>query len=196
MPLSCLPSPHGIGTMGKSAYAFIDFLSDAGQSYWQFLPLGPTSCGNSPYSSFSTFAGNMNYIDLDMLCGDGLLSEEEICAVNWGDDPAAADYDRVNQNREALLRLVYSRRTEEQTEAAEAFRLENSRWLDNYALYIALKKYYGMVSWVDWPDEDIRLHKPEAVEKYAALLKDEIGFQVFVQYLFYSQWQTLRDYAA
>ena len=195
MPLSCLPSPHGIGTMGKSAYEFIDFLSDAGQKYWQFLPLGPTSCGNSPYSSFSTFAGNMNYIDLDMLCGSGLLSEDEICAVNWGDDPAAVDYDRVNENREALLRLAYSRRTEEQTKAAEAFRRENSRWLDNYALYIALKKHYDMISWVDWPDEDIRLHKPEAVERYAARLKDETEFQVFVQYLFYSQWRALRDYA-
>lgn len=196
MPLSCLPSPGGIGTMGKSAYEFIDFLAAAGQSWWQFLPLGPTSCGNSPYSSFSTFAGNLYYIDPALLVKDGLLTEEEVSALPEGEYPARADYDLLAESRDDLLRLAYSRRTEKHRAEAEAFLQENRRWLENYALYIALKQYFGQLSWTEWPDEEIRLHREKAVENYSALLREEIAYQIFVQYLFFSQWKALRDYAA
>ena len=108
MPMSSLPSPHGIGGMGQSAYDFVDFLKAAGQSWWQLLPLVPTGAGDSPYSSFSTFAGNPFYIDLDMLVRDKLLTEEEIRAVDWGGDPARVDYEQLRRFRPQLLRLAFA----------------------------------------------------------------------------------------
>lgn len=194
MPLSSLPSKYGIGTMGRSAYEFVDFLKVAGQSYWQLLPLGPTSCGNSPYSSSSTFAGNHNYIDLDMLIADGLLKRNEIAKIDWGTDAAAADYDKVNAHRLELLHLAYSRGRERYASDTEKFRSENP-WVETYALYSALKVRFDGASWFEWPDRELRLHKAEAVEKYRAELSDETEFYCFLQMLFYSQWGKLREYA-
>lgn len=194
MAMSSLPSNYGIGTMGKCAYKFVDFLKAAGQKYWQFLPLGTTSYGDSPYQSFSSFAGNPYYIDLDLLIKDGLLKRSELEGIDWGSDPEYVDYGRIFENRYRVLRLAYERGAEKLSAELESFRRENG-WLENYALYMSLKSHFGMLSWTEWPEEDIRLHKPEAVAKYSELLRDEIAFHVFIQYLFFKQWDALRSYA-
>lgn len=195
MPMSSLPSPYGIGTLGESAYRFVDFLKAAGQKYWQLLPIGPTSYGDSPYSSFSTFAGNPYFIDLDMLVADGLLKAEEL-AIDWGADPARVDYGRIYAVRFEILKRAFSRITPELRQAMEVFHRENAAWLDNYALYMAVKAKFGMKSWTEWPDGTIRRHESAAVAKYADELRAEVAFYVFTQFLFFRQWTALREYAA
>ena len=195
MPMSSLPSPYGIGTMGEEARKFIDFLAAAGQKYWQLLPLGPTSYGDSPYSSFSTFAGNPYLIDLDLLVEEGLLKKGEPDAFDWGDRPDRTDYGKLYTGRYTLLRKAYQRGREKLAAETEAFCRENARWLDNYALYMAVKGRFGMQSWCDWPDEAIRMHRPEAVQAYSETLKEEIDFFRFVQLLFFRQWKALKAYA-
>ncbi len=195
MPMSSLPSPYGIGTMGRCAYQFVDFLKASGQKYWQLLPLGPTSYGDSPYSAFSTFAGSPYYIDLDMLVKDKLLKKSEIEKIDWGSDPERADYAKIFEHRFPVLRKAYARGRERYAEELAAFREKNASWLENYALFMALKIHFGMVSWLDWPDEDIRLHKPEAVEAYRARYAEDMEFWVFCQFLFFRQWNALRAYA-
>ena len=194
MPMSSLPSPYGIGTMGKSAYQFVDFLKAAGQKYWQLLPLVPTSAGDSPYSSFSTFAGNPYFIDLDLLVKDKLVKKKDLEGIDWGDDPERVDYGKLFDQRSRVLRLAYARGREAFDEALEAFVTENP-WVETYALYMALKQRYDMLPWTQWPDEDIRLHKAAAVARCREELKDEIDFHIFVQYLFFDQWASLRTYA-
>ncbi len=194
MAISSLPSPYGIGTLGKEAYKFVDFLKSSGQSYWQLLPLGPTGYGDSPYASFSSFAGNPYFIDLDMLVKDGLLKAAELKNRDWGSNPARVDYGKIYENRFAVLRLAFARRQKVAEELA-AFRRENHRWIENYALYTAAKAHFGMKSWTDWPEEAIRKHQPEAVAQYAELLQEDVEFYVFLQYLFYQQWEKLRAYA-
>ena len=195
MPMSSLPSPYGIGTMGKSAYQFVDFLKASGQKYWQLLPLGPTSYGDSPYSAFSTFAGSPYYIDLDLLIKDKLLRKSEVATIDWGDDPERVDYGKIYEHRFDVLRKAFLRGRERYAGEFADFRRENASWLENYALYMAVKKHFGMVSWIDWPDADIRLHQPEAVAAYGEKLREDVDFYAFLQYLFFSQWEALRDYA-
>ena len=195
MAMSSLPSPYGIGTMGKCAFRFVDFLAVAGQKYWQVLPLGPTSYGDSPYASFSTFAGNPYYIDLDLLVKEGLLKKADITGRDWGDDPARVDYGKIYENRFQVLRIAYSRCGEKMREEIAVFRKENAAWLENYALYMTVKAHFGMKSWTEWPDEDIRKHKPEAVNTYSKTYKDDVDFYVFLQFLFFRQWSALRAYA-
>lgn len=195
MPMSSLPSNYGIGTMGKSAYKFVDFLKSAGQKYWQLLPLGPTSYGDSPYSSFSTFAGNPYYIDLDMLVKDGLLKSAELEGIDWGSDPQRVDYGRIYNSRFKVLRLAFKRGEKKFAKELADFRAENAGWLEDYALYMAVKAKFDMKSWTEWEDEDIRMHKSEAVEKYAELLREDVDFYVFMQFMFFRQWVALRDYA-
>ena len=195
LPMSALPSPHGIGTMGRAAYRFVDFLREAHQTYWQLLPLGPTSYGDSPYSSFSTFAGNPYYIDLELLEEDGLLRAGEADAPDWGDHPGWVDYGKIYESRFAVLRLAYRRADGYCAAERAAFRTENAGWLPDYALYMAVKSHFGMVSWLEWPDEAIRLHRPEAVARYSELLREEIDFHEFLQFLFFRQWSALRSYA-
>ncbi|MBO5496822.1 MAG: 4-alpha-glucanotransferase [Oscillospiraceae bacterium] len=194
MAMSSLPSPYGIGSMGQSAYRFVDFLKAAGQSYWQLLPLGPTSFGDSPYSSFSTFAGNPYFIDLDLLAEAGLLRPEEIRSRDWGGDPARADYGKLYENRFPVLRLAFARGAEALGEAMARFRRENP-WVEDYALYMAVKGHFQMRSWTDWPEEGIRLHRQDAVAAWRERLRPEVDFWVFVQTLFYQQWDALRAYA-
>jgi len=194
MPLSSLPSNWGIGTMGRSAYEFVDFLHKAGQKYWQFLPLVPTSCGNSPYSSFSTYAGNPNYIDLDMLASSGLLKKSEISAIDWGDEASRVDYDKVNAGREKLLHIAFERGRVKLKDEVENFRNGNF-WIENYALYMAAKAHFDMKSWTEWDDRALRMREHEALCRYRELLKDEIEYHCFVQMLFYRQWKALKDYA-
>ena len=194
MAMSSLPSNYGIGTMGKSAYKFVDFLRDSGQRYWQLLPLCPTSYGDSPYSSFSTFAGNPYLIDLDLLVKDKLLKKAEFSGIDWGDDVSRVDYGKIYQHRFDVLRIAFGRGRKKYAAELKEFRRANA-WVENYALFMALKAHFGMISWTEWPEDDIRRHEAEAVEKYRAELADEIDFHVFMQFTFFRQWNELRGYA-
>jgi len=193
MPVSALPSPYGIGTLGEAAYRFAEFLESAGQRYWQLLPLGPTSYGDSPYQSFSTFAGNPYYIDMDKLVEEGLLDRSEIEAEDWGADARKVDYGKIYEARFRVLRKAYERGYERDKVAVAEFRAENV-WVENYALYMAVKGHFGMKSWLEWPDEGIRLRKPAAVKKYEKDLAEDVAFYTYLQYIFYKQWNALRDY--
>ena len=195
MPISSLPSPHGIGTLGAEARKFVDFLADAGQSWWQILPVGPTSYGDSPYQSFSAYAGNPYFVDLDLLCEDGLLTPAEVNSVNWGTDPAKVDYSAIYNGRFPLLHLAMERGWERDADKVAAFSEENASWLPDYALFMAVKRHFGMQSWTEWPDEDIRLRRPEAVARYQEELADDIRLFTYIQYLFFRQWEDLRSYA-
>lgn len=193
--LSSLPSPYGIGTMGRAAYEFVDFLNKAGQSLWQLLPLGPTSCGDSPYQSFSSFAGNPYFIDLDTLVEDGLLTKGELDGIDWGKNPEFVDYGKIYENRFKVLKIAAERGIERDKAELERFVSDNRSWLPDYALFMALKRHFGMKAWFDWPDEEIRLHKPEAVERYAELLHEDVLFFEYIQFLFFKQWDALHEYA-
>ena len=194
MPIFSLPSPYGIGTMGKAARDFVDFLADAGQSWWQVLPLGKTSYGDSPYQSPSVFAGNPYFIDLDMLVDEGMLTREEIEAIDWGDDPERVDYGKMYENRMELLKKAAERGMYNNSRKVSAFIIDNCEWLTDYALFMAIKRQNGMKSWLEW-DEDVRLRRPEALERCRRELSDEIRLYMFIQYLFFKQWRELRQYA-
>lgn len=192
LPVSSLPSPCGIGTFGDAAYRWVDFLAEAGQKYWQVLPMGPTSWGDSPYQSFSAFAGNPYFIDLDRLCDRGLLEKSEYVPLRWGRKPDKVDYHALYLLREPVLRLAFSRFTER--DALVAFRMQNIAWIEDYALYMAVKAKMDGRPWTDW-DEDIRLRRPASVEHWRDLLREDIEYHIFTQYLFYSQWADLKAYA-
>lgn len=191
--ISSLPSRYGIGTLGREAYAFADFLHAAGQKYWQLLPLGPTSYGDSPYQSFSTFAGNPYFIDLELLAEDGLLDRAELEEIDWGGEPGYVDYGKIYQSRFDVLYKAFRAGYPRDREAVERFAKEN-KWLDNYALFMALKRHFGMKSWLQWPEADIRLHKPEAVERWRKELAEDVQFFSYLQYIFFQQWEALREY--
>ena len=194
LPVSSLPSPYGIGAFSESAYRFVDTLKEAGQKYWQILPLGPTSYGDSPYQSFSTFAGNPYFIDLDQLIKEGLLLQEECDACDFGSDPRYIDYGKLYGSRFTLLKKAYTRSLEKPEEAFETFKKENSEWVGEYALYMAVKNHFNSVSWNQW-DEDIRNREEKAMEHYRELCREEIDFYTWLQYEFYTQWGALKDYA-
>lgn len=254
--ISSLPSPYGIGTMGKEAYDFVDFLKASGLSFWQVLPLVPSGSGNSPYASYSMYAGNPDFIDLDRLRRQGLLALEDIQAYSWGNNPARVDFQAIHQGRKALLEKAYQNsknplsvvdfdlltQVEDENEkegiledaelldglkelaaldgdegdrektAAEqavyqpvvesvdyswevsSFRQQNQGWVEDYALYMALKEKYQQKPWYEW-DSEIANREPWAVERFQEELREQIDFWVFVQYLFYSQWNALKLYA-
>lgn len=192
MHISSLPSPYGIGTLGKAAYDFADFLHHAGQRYWQILPIGPTSYGDSPYQSFSTCAGNPYFIDLDLLEQNGLLTREEINAVDWGTDTGRVDYGFQYSVRFDLLYHAYLRGRDRDADALREFRDANP-WVEEYALYMALKRSNSMQSWEHWPEE-IRLRRPGAADTYATVLAEDTNFFIYLQFLFFRQWNRLRDY--
>ncbi len=195
LPISALPSPYGIGTLGKAAYDFVDFLTEAGQSWWQLLPVGPTSYGDSPYQSFSTYAGNPYFVDLDLLVRDGLLKKEEIEARDWGRDPSRVDYAAIYRSRFQLLQIAADRGWERDADMVTAFSEKNAGWLPDYALFMALKRHFDMRAWTQWEDEDIRLRRPAAVERYQRELSEDIRLFTYIQYLFFRQWEALRTYA-
>ena len=195
LPVTSLPSPYGIGTFGKAAYEFVDFLRAAGQKYWQVLPLGPTSYGDSPYQSFSAYAGNPYFIDLEILVEEGLLEKEYLDQFSWGGDETSVSYETIYQNRFQVLRTAFRSSAHQEAPDFRIFERENAYWLGDYCLYMACKEHFGNVSWLEW-DEDIRFRRPEAVKKYEALLEEEIAFWAFCQYEFFEQWDRLRDYAA
>ena len=192
MHITSLSGPYGIGTMGKEAYKFVDFLKSAGQSLWQILPLTPTGYGDSPYQSCSTFAGNHYLIDLNTLIAEGLLEKSEVEGRGWSWRDDKVDFGAQYNNRLAVLRLAYSRFQDQ--EALDAFCREQALWLPDFALFMALKGRNGGMPWYQWEDA-IKYRETEAIWKVRQELKDEIRFYCFVQYLFFTQWTALRAYA-
>lgn len=193
MHISSLPSPYGIGTFGRAAYAFADFLADAGQSYWQMLPLGPTGYGDSPYQCASAYAGNPYFIDLDLLIEDGLLEADAVRAIDWGNDAQRVDYGRIFENRRKILYQAFLRGRERDRAAVSAFRREQADWLEGYALFCAVKEHFDLLPFSEW-DDDIRLHTEAGVERFGRMLSEQVDYHVYVQYLFFKQWNALRGY--
>ena len=204
MPVSSLPGPYGIGCFGTEALKFVDFLAAAGQHIWQLLPLSPTGYGDSPYQSCSAFAGNPYFIDLDALKADGLLTAAQLKAEPWGTDPLSVDYGTLYTSRYKVLRAAYAAWREKYAgrfgcahyypDDYYAFTLTNESWLNDYALYMALKTANGMKSWAEWPRE-YRLRDAGALAEFAAGQEEEIGFWKFLQYEFAVQWKKVKDYA-
>ncbi len=194
LPISSIPSRYGIGTFSKQAYEFVDFLEKAGQKCWQILPLGPTGYGDSPYQSFSTFAGNPYYIDLEDLIERGWLTEEECAAYDFGQEDRYVDYEKIYLSRFQALRKAYERSHIKEAEEFQSFKEENAFWLDDYALYMAVKNSFDSVSWIEW-DEDIRLRREAAMDAYKEKCAEEVEFYKFQQFLFVTQWLALKGYA-
>lgn len=192
LSITSLSSPYGIGTLGDAAYKFVDLLVDLRQKYWQVLPLGPTSFGDSPYQSFSAFAGNPYLIDLDILVKEGLLKKEEIRSFNWETDRKDVDYATLYENRFQVLKMAYARF--QGKEDYISFTEENSFWLEEYSLFMALKSHFDNKDWMQW-DKKIRNRESKALEEYRSKLSDEIGFWKFCQFKFFEQWKVLKNYA-
>ena len=192
MHITSLPGPYGVGTMGKQAYDFVDFLEAAGQSYWQILPLTPTGYGDSPYQSSSACAGNPYLIDLDTLVAEGLLRQEEIRDVVWSHSEGRVDYGTLYTQRFRVLKLAYSRFVPDA--GYEAFAAENESWLPDFALFMALKEENGGKAWLDWPEE-LKCRETGALEAKREALEEALSFQYFLQYKFDCQWKALRSYA-
>ena len=193
LPIFSLPSDYGIGSLGKEARAFADFLHAAGQSWWQILPVGPTGEGNSPYTSMSTFAGNPLFIDLDLLAADGLLDRSDLTAakVPAGDQ---IEYNALHKTREALLRKAFRRAKGKEDKEVRTF-TERNPWAREYALYRAAKTHFDGKPWYDWPDEALRRHESAAVERWREKLAEEVSFHTYIQYWFFTQWESLKQYA-
>jgi 4-alpha-glucanotransferase len=233
MPVSSLPSPYGIGTFGKDAYDFVTFVKECNHKYWQGLPLGPTTYGDSPYQSYSAFAGNPYFVDLDMLIEAGFLLKSEVISRDWGDgivpvnvseddavngrfgtyrdgnigDERYVSYEKIYNNRFDILRIAYNRFkaacAESKKKLAKGLPLykqfdnfvkDNADWLEDYALFMALKTHFNNVSWGEW-ETDIKFRKPEAMSRYEEQLSDDIGYWKFIQFEFYLQWNALKQYA-
>ena len=193
LPVSSLPSKYGIGTFGDEAYQFVDTLVEAGQKFWQVLPLGPTSFGDSPYQPLSSCAGNFYLIDLDELVEEGLLTVDEIRCYNWGVDGAGIDYAIIAENRQKILQKAFERFDESAQEYQE-FVAKNEEWLGDFALYMSLKLENFNKSWLDWPEEE-KNRQPVALANRRKTLYNEIGFWKFCQYEFFKQWKKLKEYA-
>ena len=233
MPVSSLPSPYGIGTFGEDAYDFVTFVKECNHKYWQVLPLGPTTYGDSPYQSYSAFAGNPYFVDLDMLIEAGFLLKSEVISRDWGDgivpvnvseddavngrfgtyrdgnigDERYVSYEKIYNNRFDILRIAYNRFkaacAESKKKLAKGLPLykqfdnfvkDNADWLEDYALFMALKTHFNNVSWGEW-ETDIKFRKPEAMSRYEEQLSDDIGYWKFIQFEFYLQWNALKQYA-
>lgn len=233
MPVSSLPSPYGIGTFGKDAYDFVTFVKECNHKYWQVLPLGPTTYGDSPYQSYSAFAGNPYFVDLDMLIEAGFLLKSEVISRDWGDgivpvnvseddavngrfgtyrdgnigDERYVSYEKIYNSRFDILRIAYNRFKAACAESKKTlakglplykqfdnFVKDNADWLEDYALFMALKSHFNNVSWGEW-ETDIKFRKPEAMSRYEEQLSDDIGYWKFIQFEFYLQWNALKQYA-
>ena len=208
LPVTSLPSEYGIGCFSKEAYAFVDFLAEAGQCYWQILPLGQTGYGDSPYQSFSTFAGNPYFIDIESLIEAGYLSKEDADKTEFGKNPEYVDYEKIYKGRFTLLRAAYENSPyasaphnpwmgvshDQEREEFETFIDDEKSWLPDYALYSAVKNANHGASYIEWP-EDLRVRNPKALEKAEEEFADEIRFYEFQQFLFAKQWKALKSYA-
>lgn len=196
MHISSLPGPYGIGTFGKEAYKFVDFLQAAGQTRWQVLPLGPTSYGDSPYQSFSSFALNPFFVDLVELVEDGWLTREELEEYDFGEDPESVDYEKIFQARFQVLELAYQRsvQSKNEQEQLEWFQLEQHAWLQDYALYMTLKSRHDLQDWGKW-EEKYRLREPDALEAFLQEEHQLIQFWSWIQWKAFDQWLRLKEYA-
>ena len=194
LSITSLPSKYGIGCFSKSAYDFVDWLKGAGQTYWQILPLGPTSYGDSPYQSFSTCAGNPYFISLEALVEEGVLTKAECEAADFGDKPGSVDYEKMYQARYPLLRKAYERSKISENQDYQRFVADNGWWLGDYALFMAVKDRFDGAPWTEWA-EDIRLRWPNAMDYYHRELYFDVEFQQYLQYTFYMQWMKLKNYA-
>ncbi|MDE5907627.1 MAG: 4-alpha-glucanotransferase [Lachnospiraceae bacterium] len=193
LAVTSLPSPYGIGTMGKEAFRFVDMLTDLRQKYWQVLPIGPTSFGDSPYQSFSAFAGNPYLIDLDILIEEGLLKQEEVDGYNWGIRKDDVDYALIYMNRFKVLKSAFDR-FDIKKEVFKKFCKDNKDWLEDYSLYMAIKNEKGGSEWLSW-EEGLRNRDADTLAEYREQLKEQILFWMFLQYKFFEQWKALKDYA-
>ena len=194
LPISSLPSPYGIGCFSQEAYDFVDWLKDAGQTYWQILPLGVTSYGDSPYQSFSAFAGNPYFISLDELVKEGVLTAEECKKAKFGRKADDIDYSQLYKERGRLLRLAYSRSDIGHNAEFAAFCEQNKWWLDDFALFMAVKDRFEGKPWIEWA-EDIRLRWQNAMDYYRRELYFEVEYYKYLQFKFDQQWRALKAYA-
>lgn len=194
MHLSSLPSPYGIGTMGKQAKQFVDFLEKAGQTYWQMLPICPTSYGDSPYQSPSGFAGNPYFIDLDILCTKKLLKKSECRSYQWNEKDDTVDYALLYKNRYDLLRKAKVRFFDNVPQEYGQFCEKEADWLDDFALFMALKEAHNGAQWSEW-ERPLKFREAEAIAKAKDTYADEIDFWKMLQYLFFEQWCELKNYA-
>lgn len=196
LPIFSLPSTYGIGSLGREAYRFIDFLAATHQSYWQVLPLGPTSpeSGNSPYSALSSFAGNPYFIDLEALQEEGLLEKEDLSDPEWGEDPARIDYLALDQGRDRVLRQAFTRFQERpRPENYQVFLDRNKNWLEDYSFYRSLRRIYGR-DWVNWPRE-LKYREKDSLKAFRQTQGEEVDYQIFLQYTFFSHYDRLKAYA-
>ena len=190
MHISSLPNSYGIGKLGKEAYAFADFLKKAGQRYWQILPISPTSYGDSPYQSFSIYAGNPYFIDFETLEKEGLLKPADYKKVNFGTDPVSVDFGQLYKTVFKVLKKAYNRFEPD----FDFKRFEsNHKWLETYALFMALKDAHGGKAWEHW-EKPIRNYEKQAVKEAKEKYKSDIGFYKFVQYEYFKQWFRLKEY--
>lgn len=194
LSVTSLPGRYGIGCFSKSAYDFVDWLREAGQTCWQILPLGPTSYGDSPYQSFSTFAGNPYFISLEELTEEGVLTKKECQSADFGKRADDIDYEKIYKNRYPLLHKAYERSRISEDPDYVCFAEENRWWLADYALFMAVKDRFGGAPWTEWA-EDIRLRRDYAMDYYRRELYFDIEFQQYLQYKFFSQWKKLKAYA-
>ena len=197
LSVTSLPSKYGIGCFDQAAYDFVDWLEKTGQRYWQILPLGATSHSgafDSPYQAYSAFAGNPYFISLDALIEEGVLTQTEVDATDFGSNPNKVDYELLFKNRLPLLRKAYERSAISTVEAYQDFVSENSWWLDDYALFMALKDFFGGANWTQWP-QDIRMHYGFALDYYREKLYFDVEFQKYLQFKFFEQWSKLKKYA-
>ena len=194
LPISCIPSKYGIGGFSKEAYEVVDFLKKAGQKLWQILPLGPTSYGDSPYQSFSCFAGNPYFIDVEKFIEKGWISEKDCEESEYGDNPVYINYEKIYKGRYKLLKKAYKASNIIEDQKFIDFCEDNKEWLDNYALFMAIKNANNDVCWIEWP-EGLKLRKPNEIKIVSKSYSDDILFHKFMQYEFYIQWMKLKKYA-
>ncbi|MBQ8677364.1 MAG: 4-alpha-glucanotransferase [Alphaproteobacteria bacterium] len=194
MHISSLPGDSGIGTFGENAYAFVDLLYESGQTYWQILPLCPTSFGDSPYQSFSTFAGNSYFIDLKTLENQGYLKAEEYADINWGSDPQRVDYGLLYSQRRKVFKKVQKHFFKRLPNDYHDFCRENAFWLDDFALFMAIKDEHSGKAFGEW-ESDIRKREPNAIAYYREKCKEQTDYYKMLQYLFFEQWNKLKNYA-
>lgn len=194
MPISSLPSDFGIGTLGRNAYRFVDFLKSAGQTYWQILPICPTGFGDSPYQSVSTFAGNPYFIDLDTVCSEGYLAKEDYQNTFWGESSKRVDYAIVYEKRNKVFEKMFLKFSQNIPCDFNEFNIKNEFWIEDYALFMALKDHYNNLSFTSW-QEDLRDRKQDALNEWKEKLSDRILYHKMLQYFFFKQWFSLKDYA-
>ena len=196
MHISSLPGKYGIGSFGQSAFDFVDFLVRTKQRYWQILPLGTTSYGDSPYQSFSAFAGNTYFIDFDILIEEGLLDEADVKGADFGDDPRKVDYAKIFDARRPIMEKAVARFLQaDDLSDFERFVAQNAAWLEVFAEYMAIKEHFDNLAWTEWPDEAIRRREAASLASYREKLSDKLTYHRVTQYLFFKQWLRLKAYA-